>query len=158
MLKNTFVQTSEKNLLAIHVTMVARVKAFKRLFLKRGLMMKTFDYINWLHHREDYKGISDMITQLYADTPYHWEPRYKKYKELINYCLFLEYYKDRASENEGVLLANKLFESLSLDHELGCAIKKRVQLILQTSTGHSGIVNLVALRKRQQLEELYGIN
>ena len=138
--------------------MVARVKAFKRLFLKRGLMMKTFDYINWLHHREDYKGISDMITQLYADTPYHWEPRYKKYKELINYCLFLEYYKDRASENEGVLLANKLFESLSLDHELGCAIKKRVQLILQTSTGHSGIVNLVALRKRQQLEELYGIN
>jgi len=158
MLKNTFVQTSEKNLLAIHVTMVARVKAFKRLFLKRGLMMKTFDYINWLHHREDYKGISDMITQLYADTPYHWEPRYKKYKELINYCLFLEYYKDRASENEGVLLANKLFESLSLDHELGCAIKKRVQLILQTSTGHSGIVNLVALRKRQQLEQLYGIN
>jgi hypothetical protein len=154
MLKNTFVQTSEKNLLAIHVTMVARVKAFKRLFLKRGLMMKTFDYINWLHHREDYKGISDMITQLYADTPYHWEPRYKKYKELINYCLFLEYYKDRASENEGILLANKLFESLSLDHELGCAIKKRVQLILQSSTGHSGIVNLIALRKRQQ--QLYG--
>ena len=134
--------------------MVARVKAFKRLFLKRGLMMKTFDYINWLHHREDYKGISDMITQLYADTPYHWEPRYKKYKELINYCLFLEYYKDRASENEGILLANKLFESLSLDHELGCAIKKRVQLILQSSTGHSGIVNLIALRKRQQ--QLYG--
>lgn len=157
MLKNTFVQTSERNLLAIHVTMVARVKAFKRLFLKQGLMMKTFDYINWLHHREDYKGISDMITQLYADTPYHWEPRYKKYKELINYCLFLEYYKDRASENEGILLANKLFEGLSLDHELGCAIKKRVQLILQSSTGHSGIVNLIALRKRQQ-HELYGIN
>jgi len=154
MLKNTFVQTSERNLLAIHVTMVARVKAFKRLFLKRGLMMKTFDYINWLHHREDYKGISDMITQLYADTPYHWEPRYKKYKELINYCLFLEYYRDKASENEGIRLANKLFESLSLDHELGCAIKKRVQLILQNSTGHSGIVNLIALRKRQQ--QLYG--
>jgi hypothetical protein len=138
--------------------MVTRLKAFKRLFVKRGLMMKTFDYINWLHHNEDYKGISDMITELYADTPYHWEPRYKKYKELINYCLFLEYYRDRVSENEGIRLANKLFESLSLDHELGCAIKKRVQLILAaSSTSQPGVVSLIALRKRQQ-HLLYGIN
>ena len=126
-----FILTSERNLLSMHITIATRIKSFKKLFIKKGLMMKIFEQICWLHQTQNYECISDMVVQLYSVTPYHWEPRHGKYKELIEYCLFLEKYKIRDSEEEGYHLARDLFDRLNLGHELGRAIKKYVQAMFK---------------------------
>ena len=127
-----FILTSERNLLTVHNTLASKLKSFKRIFIKKGLMMKTFEYICWLHQTHNYEGISDMVVQLYADTPYHWHARYGKYKELIQYCLFLERYRVRDTEEEGFRLARELFDHLNLGHELGRTIKNYVLQILRS--------------------------
>ena len=131
-MSSKFVLTSERNLLTVHNTLASKLKSFKRLFIKKGLMMKTFEYICWLHQTQNYEGISDMVVQLYADTPYHWEPRHGKYKELIQYCLFLERYRVRDTEEEGYRLARELFDHLNVGHELGRTIKNHVQQMLRS--------------------------
>ena len=135
--KSPFVVSSERHLLTIHNTMTPKIKSFKRLFIKRGKMMKTFDYINWLHQIGDYASISQMITQLYADLPHLWTPRHYKYLELIQYCIFLEYYRYKLDEEEGIMLAGELIDGLNLGHELGRTIEKRVKQMLHTESTES---------------------
>ena len=126
----SFVTTSERNLLAIHNTMATKIKSFKRLFIKKGLMMRTFDYINWLHTTSDYTGISEMITQLYSDLPPNWTMRYGKYMDLINYCMFLELYRYKLDENDGKRLGLDCIASLNTSHELGSAIEAKIRTIM----------------------------
>ena len=130
--KSPFVVNSERNLLRIHNDMTTNIKSFKRLFIKRGKMMKTFDYINWLHRGGDYSGISRMISQLHSDLPPHWTPRHCKYLELIQYCMFLECYRERLDDEDGSMLAGELITTLDMGHELGRAIEKRVKLMLNS--------------------------
>jgi hypothetical protein len=133
MLKHSFVEHSERRLLVIHNAIAAKVKAFKRIFVKKGLMMRTFDYINQLHENKDFKGISKMITQLqieYMDPQYRFNRDYK-YNELIGYCFFLEDYRIKKNDAEGIILGAELIGTLNVGHELGRSIEKKIlQIIL----------------------------
>ena len=128
--KMSFVATSERNLLVIHNTMAAKIKSFKRLFIKKGLMMRTYEYINWLHTTSDYTGISEMITQLYSDLPPNWTMRYGKYMDLINYCMFLGLYRYKLDENDGKRLGLDCIAGLNTSHELGSAIEAKIRTIM----------------------------
>ena len=132
MSKSPFVVNSERNLLRIHNDMTTKIKSFKRLFIKRGLMMRTFDNINRLHQAGDYSGISRMVSQLHSEIPPHWTPRHSKYLELIHYCCFLEFYRNRDDNEEAAIIAEDLISTLNMGHELGRAIEKRVKLILHS--------------------------
>jgi hypothetical protein len=133
MLKHSFVEHSERRLLVIHNAIAAKVKAFKRIFVKKGLMMRTFDYINQLHENKDFKGISKMITHLqieYMDPQYRFNRDYK-YNELIGYCFFLEDYRIKKNDAEGIILGAELIGTLNVGHELGRSIEKKIlQIIL----------------------------
>jgi len=133
MLKHNFVERSERRLLIIHNAIAARLKTFKRIFIKKGLMMRTFDYINQLYENKDFKGISKMITRLqieYNDPQYRFNRDYK-YNELIAYCMFLEDYHNKKNDAEGIILGAELIEMLNVGHELGrCIEKKILQIIL----------------------------
>lgn len=126
----SFVTGSERNLLAIHNTMAAKIKSFKRLFIKKGLMMRTLDYINWLHMTGDYTGISEMITQLDSNLPPYWTMRYGKYMDLINYCMFLGSYRYRLDENDGKRIGLDCISTLNTSHELGSAIEAKIRSII----------------------------
>jgi hypothetical protein len=95
--------------------------------------MRTFDYINQLYENKDFKGISKMITRLqieYMDPQYRFNRDYK-YNELIGYCMFLEDYRNKKNDAEGIILAAELIETLNVGHELGrCIEKKILQIIL----------------------------
>ena len=114
-----WVSTSERNLLAAHDTMALRLKRVRRIFIKKGKMMKTFDHINRLHDTRNYKGIQRVADMLYRDMPSPWSPRHHKYHELIGYCQFL---KEIRAGGEGLL--EELRASLNMGHELGDAIYK----------------------------------
>jgi hypothetical protein len=96
-------------------------------------MMRTFDYINQLHENKDFKGISKIITQLqieYMDPQYHFNRDYK-YNELIGYCFFLEDYRIKKNDAEGIILGAELIGTLNVGHELGRSIEKKIlQIIL----------------------------
>lgn len=111
--------------------MAIKIKSFKRIFIKKGLMMRTFEYINYLHANDDYGGISTMINQLYSDLPPHWILRHYKYMELIEYCSFLEYYRYRINNAEGMALGLELIDRLNMGHELGRAIEAKVRSIIR---------------------------
>jgi hypothetical protein len=128
--KSKFVTSSEKNLLSIHNDIAVKLKAFKRLFIKKGLMMRTFEYINGLHARKDYVGISEMIGQLYSDLPPHWTLRYHKYMELIDYCSFLEYSQYKMHHSDIALVGMEVIASLNMSHELGRAIEAKIRSVL----------------------------
>lgn len=129
---NSIIEKSEQRLIMIHNSLAAKVKSFKRLFIKRGLMMRTFDYINYLHQKGYYSEIRRMMSDLYKDLPHLWQPRYGKYIDLIKYCQFLESYHRRKSDTEGIILAKELIGSLDMGHELGNAIQKQVNRILNS--------------------------
>jgi len=132
MSKSKFITSSEKNLLSIHNVIATKLKAFKRLFIKKGVMMRTFEYINYLHARKDYVGISEMIGQLYSDLPPHWTLRYHKYMELIDYCSFLEYSQYKIHHTDMTVVGLELIASLNMDHELGRAIEVKVRSVLSS--------------------------
>ena len=116
-----WVRTSERHLREAHETVALKLKRFKRIFIQKGEMMKTFDHINRLHDSKNYKGIQRVIRMLYRDMPPHWMPRYHKYKELIRYCQFLEDIRF-ANGVERANLIEDLRNSLDMGHEVGVSI------------------------------------
>lgn len=130
--KSPFVIKSERNLLITHNTLASGIKAAKRLLIKRGKMMKTFDYINRLHSKEDYTAIERVIQTLYGEIKpehIHQSNRYKYY-ELIGYCIFLQEYK---YVKDGAMLASMakdLLDTLNVGHELGRSIERRVKMLV----------------------------
>jgi len=120
-----WVERSEKRLLAAHESMALKLKQFKRIFISKGTMMKTFDHINRLHDSGNYKGIRRVVEMLYRDMPPHWSCRYHKYEGLIRYCEFLE-------SSQRANLLEELRASLNMGHELGRGIYGRaVELVCQ---------------------------
>lgn len=128
---SSFVTRSERYLLSIHNTISSKVKSFKRLFIQKGLLLRTFDYITWLYEKEDFNGIELVIMQLHSQVPVHWSPRYYKYYELIDYCVFLISYNRNLTAIEGLTAATDLIATLNLGHELGRRIEKKVLDILR---------------------------
>ena len=126
--KSPFTTMSERNLLIAHNTIAARIKCLKRFFIKKGEMMKTFDYINSLHQKGDYIAIDRVCTLLEQDiTPSH-RPQYFKIRELINYCVFLDELRYIRDSHMLAALVSDMIDTLNIGHELGRAIERRVRL------------------------------
>lgn len=123
---------SERQLLAIHNILTAKLKSLKRVFIKKGEMMTLFDSITSMYKNNDYSSILKISIALEKSIPHHWSPRYNKYYELIYYCMFLKNYHNRISDLEGLELASEILSNLNLGHELGRAIEKNVMQILKS--------------------------
>ena len=130
MLSNWIVK-SEKRLLNVHNNIASKLKSIKRVFISKGQMMKTFDYINSLHAKNDYRGIETMISMLHNNLPPIHSPRYHKYQQLIDYSIFLIEIKNIDNYNECNILAYDLIQSLNVGHELGCNIQNRVYELIR---------------------------
>ena len=126
-----FLAKSERRLLAIHNAITPKIKSFKRFFIEKGKMMTIFENISWMYQAKDFSGIIQISEYLQRSIPVHWSPRYYKYYELIQYCIFLEKYHYRTNDIEGLELASELLGLLNVGHELGRAIEKKVMQILK---------------------------
>ena len=116
------VTTSERALLKTHITIAGKIKCFKKLFVK-GVMIKTFEYINWLYAKKKYVAILRVIEQL-STSSYQPSKSYKA-KELIRYCEFL--LSDVCGHCKECL--DELIASLNTTHELGQRIEKEARKI-----------------------------
>lgn len=130
--KEPWVRESERNLVVVHNTISSRIKSIKRTFFKKGQMMKTFEYINSLHDKNDYVAIERVIRLLRKEMPPSWSssPRYYKYQELIAYCEFLVEIRNATDPYTISRCAVNLIESLNMGHELGRVIERRVRFCI----------------------------
>ena len=134
MSQSPFYIKSERNLLLTHNTLASAIKRTKRLLMKRGKMMKTFDYINRLHEKNDNAAIERVVDILYSEIKpdhIHQSNRYKYY-ELISYCYFLQEYKFVNDATTLADLATDLIKILNMGHELGRSIERQVKMIVTT--------------------------
>jgi len=107
-------------------------KAIVKLFIKQGLMMRTFNHINSLYESGDSIGLRNMVSVLLKEKKICTVHRQYKYEELIRYCEFLT--QIRGSKTfQNTHLGSDLIDTLNLDHELGRAIRERVNQIYKNN-------------------------
>ena len=124
----------ESSLLDFHNNFTPYIKSMKKVFIKKGVMMSKFDYINSLYDSNNYIGINiivDMLYREYSSIPFYSQ-RYTKYEELIHFCEFLLLFfnntiRYHVIREEGC----KLIHNLNMGHELGIKIAKRVSKMLK---------------------------
>ena len=101
------------------------MKELNKLLNGNGVMLNKFHHITKLYEIGDHDGILLMYCHLNEDIQHASSRRYHKFKELINYCLFLDMFRGLEIFVRNPL-AKELIDSLNLEHELGRSIKKKV--------------------------------
>lgn len=119
--------TATHNLEFIHWSLVRRCKFIKVMFSGKGKMMRKFILINSLYHKNDINGIMTIKDKL-LDKNRIRNIYYTKYNELINYCLFLEEFKD-ADSSRATELTNYLIDLVDKRRELGSLIAEKARLM-----------------------------